>query len=53
LATIILWVFWALWHLLLFFYLYDVTIIVGSLLGLLGGAITFTWLYNSTGGIEA
>lgn len=49
-ATAILWVFWALWHLPLFFYLYDVTIIVGFLLGLLAGAITFTWLYNSTGG---
>lgn len=49
-ATIILWVFWALWHLPLFFYLYDVTIIVGFLLGLLAGAITFTWLYNSADG---
>jgi membrane protease YdiL (CAAX protease family) len=49
-ATILLWVFWALWHLPLFFYLYDVTIIVGFLFGLLAGAITFTWLYNSTGG---
>ncbi len=50
LATAILWVFWALWHLPLFFYLYDVTIVVGFLLGLLAGAITFTWLYNSTRG---
>ena len=49
-ATVILWVFWVLWHLPLFFYLYDVTVIVGLLLGLLAGAITFTWLYNSTGG---
>lgn len=49
-ATVILWVFWALWHLPMFFYLYDVTIVVGFLLGLLAGAITFTWLYNSTGG---
>jgi membrane protease YdiL (CAAX protease family) len=49
-ATVILWVFWALWHLPFFFYLYDVTVIPGLLLGLLAGAITFTWLYNSTGG---
>jgi len=49
-ATVILWVLWALWHLPLFFYLYDASIVVGFLLGLLAGAITFTWLYNSTGG---
>jgi hypothetical protein len=30
--------------------LYDATILVGFLLGLLAGAITFTWLYSSTGG---
>ena len=49
-ATVILWGFWALWHLPLFFYLYDAAIIVGFLLGLLAGAITFTWLHNSAGG---
>ena len=49
-ATVILWAFWALWHLPLFFYLYDATILVGFLLGLLAGAIVFTWLYNSSGG---
>jgi membrane protease YdiL (CAAX protease family) len=49
-ATVILWVFWALWHLPLFFYLYDATILVGFLLGLLAGAIILTWLYNSSGG---
>jgi membrane protease YdiL (CAAX protease family) len=49
-ATVILSALWALWHLPLFFYLYDTTILVGFLLGLLAGAITFTWLYNSTGG---
>jgi membrane protease YdiL (CAAX protease family) len=49
-ATIILWALWALWHLPLFFYLYDASILVGFLLGLLAGAITFTWLYNSAGG---
>jgi membrane protease YdiL (CAAX protease family) len=49
-ATAILWILWALWHLPLFFYLYDATILVGFLLGLLSGAIVFTWLYNSSGG---
>jgi membrane protease YdiL (CAAX protease family) len=49
-ATLLLWVFWALWHLPLFFYSYDTSIIPGMLIGLLAGAITFTWLYNSTGG---
>lgn len=49
-ATFLLWVFWALWHLPLFFYSYDPSIIPGMLIGLLAGAIIFTWLYNSTGG---
>lgn len=49
-ATFILWVFWALWHLPAFFYLYDPTIVIGFLLGVLAGAVVFTWLYNSTGG---
>jgi membrane protease YdiL (CAAX protease family) len=49
-ATIILWVFWALWHLPLFFYSYDASTLPGFLIGLLAGAIVFTWLYNDTGG---
>ena len=49
-ATIILWAFWALWHLPLFFYSYEVSILPGFLIGLLAGAILFTWLYNSTRG---
>ncbi|MFN2302203.1 MAG: CPBP family intramembrane glutamic endopeptidase [Anaerolineales bacterium] len=49
-ATFLLWVFWALWHLPLFFYSYDTSIVPGMLLGLLAGAITFTWLYKRTGG---
>lgn len=49
-ATIILWIFWALWHLPLFFYSYEVSILPGFLIGLLAGAIIFTWLYNSTDG---
>lgn len=47
-ATIILWVLWALWHLPLFFYSYEVYILPGFLIGLLAGAILFTWLYNGT-----
>lgn len=50
-ATFILWFFWALWHLPLFFYTYDAVVLPGFLLGLLAGAIVFTWLYNSTGSI--
>jgi membrane protease YdiL (CAAX protease family) len=49
-ATFVLWVFWALWHLPLFFYTYPVSILPGFLTGLLAGAIVFTWLYNGTGG---
>lgn len=49
-ATLILWFFWALWHLPMFFYSYPTTIIPGFLLGLLAGSITLTWLYNSTAG---
>ena len=49
-ATVILWAFWALWHLPLFFYSYEVSILPGFLIGLLAGAIVFTWLYNSTEG---
>ncbi len=49
-ATLILAVFWALWHLPQFFYLFDTTILVGWFLGLTAGAIVFTWLYNSTEG---
>jgi membrane protease YdiL (CAAX protease family) len=50
LATIILWFFWALWHLPLFFYSYQFSVLPGFLIGLFAGAIVFTWLYNSTGG---
>ena len=50
LATIMLWVFWAFWHLPLFFYSYEVSVLPGLLTGLLAGAIVFSWLYNSTGG---
>lgn len=49
-ATIILWIFWALWHLPAFFYLYDPAILIGWLIGQFAGAILFTWLFNSSGG---
>ena len=49
-ATFLLWIFWALWHLPMFFYSYELSIIPGFLIGLLAGAIILTWLYNSTSG---
>ena len=49
-ASLILWILWAFWHLPLFFYSYSFSILPGFLAGLLAGAITLTWLYNSTGG---
>jgi membrane protease YdiL (CAAX protease family) len=49
-ATFILWFLWALWHLPLFFYSYDVSVLPGFAIGLLAGAIVFTWLFNGTGG---
>jgi membrane protease YdiL (CAAX protease family) len=49
-ATSILAILWALWHLPQFFYLFDPAIAIGWALGLYGGAIVFTWLFNSTGG---
>jgi membrane protease YdiL (CAAX protease family) len=49
-ATLTLWILWTLWHLPLFFYSYEASILPGLAIGLLAGTITFTWLYNSTGG---
>jgi membrane protease YdiL (CAAX protease family) len=49
-ATIMLWVIWVFWHLPLFFYMYNPEILPALMLGLLAGAIVFTWIYNSTGG---
>ncbi|MFN2212215.1 MAG: type II CAAX prenyl endopeptidase Rce1 family protein [Anaerolineales bacterium] len=49
-ATLILWILWALWHLPLFFYSYEVSILPGFAIGLLAGAIVFTWLFNGAGG---
>ncbi|MBP7688568.1 MAG: CPBP family intramembrane metalloprotease [Thermoflexales bacterium] len=49
-ATLILAVVWALWHLPQFFYLFDPAIAIGWVIGLIAGAIVFTWLFNSSGG---
>ena len=49
-ATLVLGVLWALWHLPIFFYLFDPAIAIGWFFGLMSGAIVFTWLYNSTDG---
>lgn len=49
-ATLILSLFLAIWHVPAFFYLYDSSILVGWLVGMLAGAIVFTWFYNSSGG---
>lgn len=49
-ATLVLGVLWALWHLPIFFYVFDPVIAVGWFFGLMCGAILFTWMYNSTGG---
>jgi membrane protease YdiL (CAAX protease family) len=49
-ATLVLGALWALWHLPIFFYLFDPAIAIGWFFGLMSGAIVFTWLYNSTDG---
>ena len=54
-ATVILAVFWAAWHLPFFFYLptyreMGVAGAPGFFLSLVAGAILLTWLYNSSGG---
>lgn len=49
-ATLILAVLWALWHWPLFFYVLDISIVIGWLIGLIAGTIVFTWLYNSSHG---
>ena len=52
-ASIVLTVFWALWHLPLFFYrpgytTMDIAGIFGWVFSLLTGSILLTWLYNSS-----
>jgi membrane protease YdiL (CAAX protease family) len=49
-ATLILCVFLALWHVPAFFYLYDRSILIGWLIGMVAGAVVFTWFYNSSQG---
>jgi uncharacterized protein len=49
-ATLMLGILWALWHLPVFFYLFDPAIAIGWFFGLMCGAVLLTWLYNSTNG---
>ena len=54
-ASLLLGVFWVLWHVPFFFYL-DTYVAMGFAafpffaVSVLSGAVVFTWLYNSTGG---
>jgi membrane protease YdiL (CAAX protease family) len=49
-ATLLLAMFWALWHLpQLFYYLFEPLKIVGWLITLVAGAIVFTWLFTKAG----
>jgi membrane protease YdiL (CAAX protease family) len=49
-STLLLSIFLALWHVPAFFYLYDSSILIGWLIGMVAGAIVFTWFYNSSQG---
>lgn len=49
-ATLILTIFWALWHLPQFFYQFEPSMAAGWLIGLFAGSVLLTWLYNSTQG---
>jgi len=54
-ATLVLGLFWILWHLPTFFYHETYVgmgwiILPGFVIGVLCGAVLFTWLYNGTGG---
>ncbi len=51
-ATFILSVFWAIWHVPMFFYRFEFGLAqaIGFFIGLFAGAIWLTFLYNSTGG---
>jgi len=50
LSTIVLAVFWGLWHLPQFFYLFDPSIAVGWAFGLFTGTLLLTWLFNGSKG---
>lgn len=51
-ATLILSICWALWHIPMFFYRFEFGVgqVIGFFIGLCAGAIWLTFLYNSTGG---
>lgn len=54
-ATLVLALMWAFWHVPAFFYLdtleeMGLMVLPGFIIGVLFGAVLFTWLYNGTGG---
>lgn len=51
-ATLILTVFWALWHIPMFFYRFEFRLVqvIGFFVGLFAGSVLLTSLFNSTSG---
>ena len=49
-SSVLLAVFWGLWHLPQFFYLFDPSIAVGWAFGLFTGTLLLTWLFNGSKG---
>ncbi len=51
-AAVVLGLWWAGWHMPVFFYNYELSLfgVVAFLVGILSGSVLLTWLFNSTGG---
>lgn len=51
-AALVVGLWWAAWHIPVFFYNYEFSLfgVVAFLMGILSGSALLTWLYNSTGG---